>query len=53
MDRRTMIITAPSTTSCVATIALAVLLVLGYAFDWFGGDAEAPAPTSGADGTTQ
>ena len=43
----------------VATAALAVLLVLGYAFGWFRDGAEAPAPTTtapapapGAGGTT-
>ncbi len=51
MDRRTAAVVT------VATL-VAALLVLGFAFGWFGGDAEAPpsavttpAPSPGAGGT--
>ena len=49
MDRRT-------TYTIAAAAVVAFLLVLGYAFGWFGGSAHPPAPaatTSGAGGATQ
>jgi hypothetical protein len=44
------------TTYTVAAALVAVLLVLSYAFGWFGGGAHHPAPaatTPGASGATQ
>ena len=49
MDRRT-------TYTVAAAAVVAVLLVLGYAFGWFGGGAHHPAPaatTPGASGATR
>ena len=49
MDRRTAAIVAAAT-------LVAALLVLGYAFGWFGGGAHHPAPSAtppGASGATQ